>query len=106
MKRIDLSRKLVNFDGTEFRESVKDMLLGYLQATGAQQLLPSLTDKGIAFELWKEIGRANGELTLKQGEYELLQRVCNGIGNVGSWSIVATQQVKQMIDAAETVSEG
>src|SRR4051794_3485772 len=118
MKSLDTSTVLLSFegkpipngkekDGTEIPMTLKDVLLSYLSQGQAMGL--NAMEMGRAYKLGMLIGGSTKVVTLQQPDYDLLKKLCDD-GNLRQgqemmprFSLVISQQAKELIDAAETV---
>jgi len=113
MRKIDLSKKMVSFDGKPFKIgkddiTLKNVILTYLR--NAQDM--GLDDKGLncAFEIGFVIGGESGEVVLSSDQYDTIKRLSDN-GQVKTangeekyiFEMIIRIQAKKMIDEAEQV---
>jgi len=120
MKILDLSQKIVNFEGESIPRSstnkddtlLKHVLLTYIRSANSMGIKEH--ERTIIFELGSRISNTKGKIELSQGEYDSLKRLADDGKTEGStqqkgqyiFSIEISEQVKKMINAAEDVLDG
>lgn len=115
MKCLNPSQELVSFDGTPLLDdkqiplTLKDVLLAYL--VNAHHMNLGADGEAKAYELGVLIAQGKKTVELSQAQYDMLKGICdrlgkvkvpNGTGEVALFGIVVTQQVKKIIDEAES----
>jgi hypothetical protein len=111
MKLLDISQPLQSFDGQPLKDgertlTLKDILLAYLSQGHLMGLTPA--EEGTAYGVGAKVGVGKGTVELETVEYDLLKKVCDSgkIKQQGQevplFSLVVSQQVKQLVDAAKT----
>jgi hypothetical protein len=116
MKRqIDLAQKFKTFEGKNYQHegkdfTLKDALMVYIRA--ASQMGLSESDQSTAYVLGFLIGKEEGKVTLTTAQYDCIKRMAdsgqtsNREGTNEIWvSIEVKLQIKEMVDAAESIKE-
>lgn len=115
-KVIDVSQALVDFEGRPIPISendskpiaLKTILLAYCARAGEMGL--SDLEQAGTFEAGMMVGAAGGKVELDQSQYDVLKKLADSgkiktqQGEQDIFGLLIKQQVKQMVNAAETLN--